>query len=510
MRARARLFGPAGWLLVALGSLVPSAARAAVFWGDVHAHSGLSNDATGTPDNFFIVARDAVGLDFVVLSDHDIFLTPEEWDILRMTATSFNNEGQFVAFSSTEWTHRWHMNVYFLHDDEPFCPCNDAASFNAFYEPRIAAEEAAAHVNHPRDPPYPVTWTSIDDTITTNVEAWNTGGAGDNELGFGGARWAVQVGFRLGFVGVSDDHHTDQFPLLMGTGLTGCHADALTRADLLAALRDRRCYATNGERILLDFDVDGTFMGGEVTAPVHGSVTANVAVTGTDTLSVIEILRDGIVVASKTECGGPACMFSAPVEVRDEHTVIYARVQQPGGKTAWSSPVWVKGECPTPASCPIDRLSPGGGSPDTDCLAEWKVDPGPDARPLRSRTRVTCTDGDPTCDFGTELRECVFHVGVCLGVSDPRLPTCTPAPVDQYDLLKPRDGVRGEVDLENRITLLTAVSTRGPTPPAGTCTPLVEIRVPRHSRVGHRRLGGEAVADGVSDRDSLTLVCKGN
>lgn len=282
----------------------------------------------------------------------------------------------------------------------------------------IEAGEAAAQVNHPRDPNYPVTWTDIDDALTTNVEVWNTGSAGDQELGFGGARWAVLAGLRLGFVGVSDDHHTDHVPPLLGTGLTGCHADALTRADLLAALKERRCYATNGERMLLDFDVDGTFMGGELSAPVSGSVMANVAVTGTATPSAIEVLRDGIVVATKTDCAGPACVFSTPVTVKDEHTFIYARVQQPGGKTAWSSPVWVHGTCPTPASCPIERLGPGGGRRASDCLAEWKVEPTPDVRRRGSRIRVTCIDGDPTCDFGTEPNECVFRVGLCLGVSD--------------------------------------------------------------------------------------------
>lgn len=507
MRTRAHGLWLVG-LLVVVGLARPTATSATVFWGDVHAHSGLSNDGSGTAENFFIVARDVVGLDFVVLSDHDSFLTAEEWDILRTTAASFNNEGQFVAFSATEWTHRWHMNVVFLHDDEPFCPeCNNAPSFYAFYGPRIVAEEAAAHVNHPRDF-FPITWTTIDDTLTTNVEAWNTGGAGNNEIGFGGARWAVLAGFRLGFVGASDDHHTDQLPLLMGTGLSGCHADGLTRADLLAALRDRRCYATNGERILLDFDVDGTFMGGELSAPVGGTVTANVGVTGTDTPSAIEILRDGMVVATKTDCAGPACVFSAPVEVRDEHTVLYARVHQPGGKTAWSSPVWVQGQCPDAQSCPIARLAPGGGSADTDCLAEWKVAPQPDPRPLRARGRVTCTDGDPSCDFGTEAGECVFRVGLCLGVTDSRLPACAAAAVDSYELVKPGASARSEVDIQNRTTLLTALYTRGAAPPAGTCTSLVDIRVPRAGRTGHRRLRGEATGGGRVDVDGMTLVCK--
>jgi len=52
---------------VAVVANAPGPAVADVFFGDTHAHSGLSNDATGSPDGFFTVARDLAGLDFVVL-----------------------------------------------------------------------------------------------------------------------------------------------------------------------------------------------------------------------------------------------------------------------------------------------------------------------------------------------------------------------------------------------------------------------------------------------------------
>jgi hypothetical protein len=70
---RARLVG--ALLCAGVVASVPTPAGADVFFGDTHAHSGLSNDATGSPDGFFTVARDLAGLDFVVLSDHDVFLT---------------------------------------------------------------------------------------------------------------------------------------------------------------------------------------------------------------------------------------------------------------------------------------------------------------------------------------------------------------------------------------------------------------------------------------------------
>jgi hypothetical protein len=92
-------------LAIVLGSvgaidLTPTA-DAAVFWGDLHAHSALSFDGSNSPDAFFRIAN--------------------EWEILKATAASFNVDGRFVAFSGNEWTHEWHMNVYFLGDDGPLC-----------------------------------------------------------------------------------------------------------------------------------------------------------------------------------------------------------------------------------------------------------------------------------------------------------------------------------------------------------------------------------------------------
>ena len=506
----------AAWLLLATWLAGACPARATVYWGDVHAHSGVSNDGSGTVDNFFTVARDVVGLDFVVLSDHDIFTTPAEWDLSRAVAASFTQDGRFVALSGTEWTHEWHMNAYFVDYPEPQClllTCASAESFYDFVGPRVRTAAAAAHVNHPADV-YKVQWHRIDDAITTNVEIWNTGGAGDQEFGFGNALWALRLGFRLGLVGVSDDHHLDQRPLLMGTGLTGCDLDALTHENILAALRERRCYGTDGARILLGFDVGGTPMGAELGAPLHAVVVANLAVMGTDTPTSIEIVRNGTVVATKTDCTGPGCVFSAPVEIVDPHTFIYARVLQANGKRAWTSPVWVRGECRKPSACLPGRLAPGGGPPADDCLAEWAVAPRLDRGGGRRRARVTCTDGDPACDFAGTAEECTFRVGICLGMRDRRLPSCRPTSVEGYELVQPGEDVehtdREGPDFQNRRTLLGALRALGAVPPPGACTPLLDVRVPDKTATdpGQRELAGIAHAGEASDNDWLVLRCR--
>lgn len=491
------------WIALLPILLLPAASRAAVYFGDLHAHSALSDDATNPPDAFFRVARDVAGLDFVVLSDHDAFMTENEAEILKTTAASFDLPGRFVAFPGIEWTHHWHMNAYFRDDDAPYClRCPEAADFYDFYRGLVLGNEAAAHVNHPADL-FKVDWEQIDDHVTNAVEVWNTAGAGDNEPGFGNALWALRAGFRLGFVGVSDDHHSERDLPLLGTGLTGCPADALTREALIAALRARRCWATSGERIVLELDVDGTPMGGELDATLDRRVHVTARAQGTGAGLLIELLRNGDVV-ERARCGGTTCTLSADVAVAEPHTFFYTRVSQADGARAWSSPVWVRGACPGTRPCLAARTAPGGGA-DDDCLTEWLLPVSPASSAYsRSANRIRCTDGDPACDVGHEPGECVVRVGLCFGVRDRRLPGCVPAPPDSFEVLSPAASPdRATPEFQNRATLRAAFHATRDRFGTDVCSATSELRVP----VGRQRFEIESGSMELVDRDVLDVEC---
>jgi hypothetical protein len=497
-----------GVIAALVGSVLSTPARAAFFFGDLHAHSGLSDDATGAPEGFFVAARDIAGLDFVALSDHDAFLTQNEWDILNSTASSFDRPGEFVAFSAVEWTHHWHMNAVFERHDDALCDAADCGfpqDFFEFYGPRVLAGAAAAHVNHPADL-YKVDWLQIDDAITTSVEVWNTGGAGDNERGFGNALWALRAGYRLGLVGVSDDHHTDEEPLLLGTGLTGCEVGSLAPADLLEALRARRCYATSGERIELALDVDGEPMGAELSRRLGVALPVTVEVRATATPVTIELLQDGDVVERK-RCGTPLCTLETRVRVRQPNGFVYARVLQPGDERAWSSPVWLRGECARGSSCLASRLARGGGPREDDCLAEWLLPWPPLLEPYhRATDRIACTDGDPRCDFGDVPGECRVRLGLCFGVEDPGAAGCSGEMPELYEVREPADGTtdRESPDYQNRQALLAMFHAIRPSAEGVACSPLSELRVP----IGRRTLATRSEANGRVDEDELAIECR--
>jgi hypothetical protein len=79
---------------------------------------------------------------------------------------------------------------------------------------------------------------------------------------------ALRAGVRLGIVGGSDTHdsrpanpHTERHADWKPAGLTAVWAEWLDRRALFDAFASRRCYATTGPRIVMDFRVNDAWMG---------------------------------------------------------------------------------------------------------------------------------------------------------------------------------------------------------------------------------------------------------
>jgi len=506
----------AAGLLASCGneSSAPPVAADPIFYGDLHAHSGLSNDATGTPDGFFVAARDVAGLDFVVISDHDIFLTPDEWEILKTTAASYDSPGRFVAFSAVEWTQAigYHLNVYFRETPGPYCQgfdCREAPQFLDYYGSQVRAGAAAGHVNHAASRTFRVPWDVIDDSVTNAVEVWNSasGSEANQELLDNGPLWALRAGFRLGLVGVSDDHRTDATPALIGTGLSGCHAKSLDRGSLVDAFLARRCFATDGERIRLDTRIGGVPMGGDREARIGDRLPARVEVVATRTPVTVELVSGGDVVATRT-CETPVCDLDAEVEIADPESFVYARVvQEPGGR-AWSSPVFVHAACGSDGTGCLDARLAGGEGGGGSCLLQWFL-PAGGTRPADGPVVLSCRDGDPSCDAAPEAGVCGIRTGLCFGADAPSGEACGAAGIDRWRVEAPAAtpmDFPDQSDNRNRAVLsamlrvgaLANANDEGP-----TCTPLSILRLPPGRREVRLSAGGGA----VDDVEEATLEC---
>ena len=113
---------------------------------------------------------------------------------------------------------------------------------------------------------------------------------------------ALAMGHRLGFIGGTDSHHglanQGSFFVDDGNGLACVIAPTLTRDAIWQALYERRCYATTGDRILLDFTMNDAPMGSDLAVDLaqYGSRQFAMRVAGTYRIDRIELLRNNEVV----------------------------------------------------------------------------------------------------------------------------------------------------------------------------------------------------------------------
>jgi hypothetical protein len=112
----------------------------------------------------------------------------------------------------------------------------------------------------------------------------------------------LQNGFHVGFIGSSDNHrlHPGYGPATnfqMG-GLAAVLAAENTPQAIFDALRARACYATTGERIIVDADLDGVAMGQRVSPSARRRIRCRVM--GTAPIEGVDLLKNGDVVYSQS------------------------------------------------------------------------------------------------------------------------------------------------------------------------------------------------------------------
>lgn len=99
------------------------------------------------------------------------------------------------------------------------------------------------------------------------------------------------------------------------------------------ALRQRRCYATSGTKIMLNFAVNESPMGSQTSLE---EAHALVEVMGTAALRDVELVdRNGV-----REVWHPDSDFFQMKVVTTAQNYLYLRVRQVDGEMAWSSPIF--------------------------------------------------------------------------------------------------------------------------------------------------------------------------
>jgi hypothetical protein len=154
---------------------------------------------------------------------------------------------------------------------------------------------------------------------------------------------ALERGYRIAFVGSGDTHWLGPGE---DYGITGAYVKELTREGVFEAIRARRVYASTGARMLLDFRVNDTFMGGETRAQTSAQATPRITVDvqGDADLERLEIVRDHRIVYSVPGSGRKAAFHFIDQTGNPDHrptSYYYLRVTQKDEGKVWSSPIWV-------------------------------------------------------------------------------------------------------------------------------------------------------------------------
>ncbi len=345
---------------------VETAVEEKIVWGDMHCHTVWA-DGVGTLQYNLEYARDEAFLDVFGFGEHLFTNTgydtqpvdkkSSDWSIIGPHVAKTLNEahvsGEFVTILGYEYSP---MNVPSAAGD--FCVFSSSDKWDdlpmAFeFEDLVdvAKDHQAIAIPHVGGRIPDLDTVRIDPEVTPVLEMASMHGHFESF-----AQKALQNGYKLGFVGMSDGHfgmpgydnwaQHGRTPKLahrnysVQSAITGFVVDELTREAVFEAMRKRHTYVTTGQRILLDFRINNKVMGTVLTTDDLPTVGINVH--GTAPIAFVDIIR-GDKRVERIDGRGKMDLAYEWIDAQPltKETWYYIRVTQEDCSLAWSSPIWV-------------------------------------------------------------------------------------------------------------------------------------------------------------------------
>ena len=342
-----------------------------LFWGDLHGHTQLS-DGRQTPDELFVYSRDISNLDFQASTDHTYHPPRARWveDQTKPKVEEYNQPGVFSTILACEWSQfesspdRYgHRNVYYR-SMNGFFPASYFGDYDHADELFAALENYQAIVvpHHASWVNHPMLWEYHSPKLQRLAEIYSIHGLSEyqgnvrpvsGQVEGHNVQDALAMGHKLGIICSSDSHLTrpgltTSFDIKnYRAGLVAVYAEENSREAIWDALYRRHCYGTTGERIILDFKINGSVMGSELALKTDTHPELYVKAIGTDILDTVEIVKGYIgrvlpfPTVHQVSPGTNALEFTWTDPAPSSDCFYYVRVTQADGEMAWSSPIWV-------------------------------------------------------------------------------------------------------------------------------------------------------------------------
>lgn len=293
-----------------------------VYFGDLHNHNEVGY-ARGSLQRSFEIAEHL--LDFFAFTPHahwhDIGtyegniermwlegfkVTRSRWEEVLELNRKYDRPGRFVPFAGYEWhsTNYGDYHVLFPDLDAELFLADDLKTLQQFVRQR-----GAIMIHHHlanRQGMRGANFETVSPDVTPLLEVYSEWGNAVSDRGpfpyirhSPGGRWTrntlqyrLAQGDRFGIVASTDDHLGK--PGAYPQGLAAVLAPKLTREALFDAFRRRRTYAVTGDRIRLDFTLNGHQMGEALRFTENRNI--KVDVTGWHQVDMVEVLKDNRVI----------------------------------------------------------------------------------------------------------------------------------------------------------------------------------------------------------------------
>lgn len=308
------------------------------FFGDIHNHCGISY-GHGSLEDALSNAREQ--LDFVSITGHahwpdmpeaeerihyiiDFHLEgfarlKEVWPRMMETLRERNRDGEFVVFPGFEvhFCATGDRNILYKDlDGEILYPDDLAGLHRELRKLREAGRDSIAQPHHAgyRRGTRGIDWDSFDPEFAPFVEMLSMHGCSEGSENtrpflhsMGPSDWESTIQYGLsrghvfGFSG-STDHHSGH-PGSYGHGRTGLWAADGTRDAIWEAFYARRIFALTGDRMELEFSVNGAPMGSVI--PVSGIRRFELELKAGGAIDCVDVIRNGEVAWRFSESDRP-------------------------------------------------------------------------------------------------------------------------------------------------------------------------------------------------------------
>jgi hypothetical protein len=349
-------------------------------YGNLHEHTENSScwpaGTDGTLHQNYRFGIYTENYDFMGITDHGYTMNEVYWRKNNRLADFYHDPPYFAAVPAMEWTlsargnlesvfGAGHYNILFASPEEAgkfvrnrdeIFNVNTPESTNPVLLWELLRKKQIDCItipHHPADSYHPVDWNVHDAEFVPVVEMFQCRGNAEypgcprelnvtrhhpTESRRAFVDYALrEKKYKMGFI-ASGDHNS------MGVGVACLWVKEFSRDGLLEAMRNRRCFATTGDKMILDFRLDGSLQGS--TVKVSGAPALSIKVRGQRALDKIEVLRDSRVIK---EFGVPgenldfdAVFMDSNYPAGNDVCYYYIRATQKNNEMAWSSPIWVE------------------------------------------------------------------------------------------------------------------------------------------------------------------------